>query len=100
MSGAEHAIEAAASLADGQRRSDRGGVVYVQLVLPGIVVPTYRVRRYRPAVGVGRRITGVPVQLRLPFGAAGGLYGRRFGVKVVLTAVRHVLQRWCRSVLG
>jgi hypothetical protein len=47
--------------------------VCVQLVLPGIVVPTYQVRRYRPARGTGRRITGVPVQLRLPFGDGPGV---------------------------
>jgi hypothetical protein len=57
-----------------------GDAVYVQLVLPGIVVPTFRVRRYRPARGTGRRSSGLPVQLRLPLSmtcrsfVAGGPY--------------------------
>jgi hypothetical protein len=48
-----------------------GGAVVVQLGLPGIVVPTYRVRRYRPAAGTGRRVHP-RVPWVLPFAAEQG----------------------------
>jgi hypothetical protein len=69
-----------------------GGAVYVQLVLPGIVVPTFRVQRCRrPAMG--RRIAPVVVQLVLPFGVVAARPERGSGVKVVLTVIRRLLVR-------